>query len=38
VDQPGSAQGVVPYLPLGALDAPQGQGPARPISQQGGAK
>ena len=38
VDQTPSAQGVVPYLPLGALDAPQGAGAARPSSQQGGAR
>ena len=38
VDQPSSAQGVVPYLPLGALDAPQTTGAARPSSQQGGAR
>ena len=41
VDQTPSAQGVVPYLPLGALDAPQtqqGSGSARPSSQQGGAR
>ena len=38
VDQPSSAQGVVPYLPLGALDAPQATGAARPSSQQGGAR
>ena len=39
VDQPASAQGVVPYLPLGAFDAaPQQPGAPRPASQQGGAK
>ena len=38
VDQTPSAQGVVPYLPLGALDAPQAAGAARPSSQQGGAR
>jgi len=38
VDQTPSAQGVVPYLPLGALDAPQATGVARPSSQQGGAR
>ncbi len=38
VDQPSTAQGVVPYLPLGALDAPQAAGAARPSSQQGGAR
>jgi membrane protease subunit HflK len=38
VDQSSSAQGVVPYLPLGALDAPQASGAARPSSQQGGAR
>ena len=38
VDQNPSAQGVVPYLPLGALEAPQSPGAGRPSSQQGGAR
>jgi len=39
VDQPGSAQGVVPYLPLGALDAPHPPAAPRPAGQpQGGAR
>ena len=38
VDQNPSAQGVVPYLPLGALEAPQTPGAGRPSSQQGGAR
>ena len=38
VDQPSSAQGVVPYLPLGALEPPLASGAARPSSQQGGAR
>ena len=38
VDQPSSAQGVVPYLPLGALEPALASGAARPSSQQGGAR
>jgi membrane protease subunit HflK len=38
VDQNASSQGVVPYLPLGALDAPQTPGAGHATSQQGGAR
>ena len=38
VDQNASSQGVVPYLPLGALDAPQTLGAGHATSQQGGAR